>query len=74
MLLAIVEKLYNKKGIFKNTSINTLENMNRTVFPEWQRAGLLKGELILLLDENDQTDLCGYHLTYTREKGLIVTK
>ena len=48
--------------------------MNRTVFPEWQRAGLLKGELILLLDENDQTDLCGYHLTYTREKGLIVTK
>lgn len=33
MLLAIVEKLYNKKGIFKNTSINTLQNMQPEEFP-----------------------------------------
>lgn len=33
MLLAIVEKLYNEKGIFKNTSINTLENMKPTEYP-----------------------------------------
>ena len=33
MLLAIVEKLYNKKGIFKNTSINTLENLKPTDYP-----------------------------------------
>ena len=32
-LLTIVEKLYNKKGIFKNTSINTLENMKPTEYP-----------------------------------------
>lgn len=33
MLLAIVEKLYNKKGIYKNTSINTLQNMKPEEFP-----------------------------------------
>lgn len=55
-------------------AINELEEKNKTMFPEWQQAGLLKGELILLLDENDQTELCGFHLTYDKEKGLIVTK
>jgi type IV secretory pathway VirB4 component len=33
MLLAVVEKLYNKKGIYKNTSINTLQNMNPEDYP-----------------------------------------
>ena len=33
MLLAIVEKLYNQKGIYKNTSINTLQNMKPTDYP-----------------------------------------
>lgn len=33
MLLAIVEKLYNEKGIFKNTSINTLQNLKPTDYP-----------------------------------------
>ncbi|MBQ7790412.1 MAG: DUF87 domain-containing protein [Bacilli bacterium] len=33
MLLAIVESLYNKKGIFKNTSINTLRNMKPEDYP-----------------------------------------
>lgn len=33
MLLAVVEKLYNKKGIFKNTSINTLQNMKPEDYP-----------------------------------------
>lgn len=33
MLLAVVESLYNKKGIFKNTSINTLRNMTPEEYP-----------------------------------------
>ena len=33
MLLAVVEKLYNKKGIFKNTSINTLQNLKPEDYP-----------------------------------------
>ena len=35
MLLGIVEALYNKKGIFKNTSINTLENLKNTDYPRF---------------------------------------
>lgn len=33
MLLAIIEELYNKKGIYKNTSINTLQNMSSKDYP-----------------------------------------
>ena len=33
MLLAIVEALYNKKGIYKNTSINTLQNIGNNDYP-----------------------------------------
>lgn len=33
MLLAVVEKLYNKKGIFKNTSINTLQSLKPEDYP-----------------------------------------
>jgi hypothetical protein len=33
MLLAVVEKLYNKKGIYKNTSINTLQNLKPEDYP-----------------------------------------
>ena len=33
MLLAIIEELYNKKGIYKNTSINTLQNMSPKDYP-----------------------------------------
>ena len=33
MLLAVVEKLYNKKGIYKNTSINTLQSLKPEDYP-----------------------------------------
>lgn len=33
MLLAILEALYNKKGIYKNTSINTLQSLKATDYP-----------------------------------------
>ena len=33
MLLAVVESLYNKKGIYKNTSINTLETLKPEDYP-----------------------------------------
>ena len=33
MLLAVVESLYNKKGIYKNTSINTLETLRPEDYP-----------------------------------------
>jgi len=33
MLLSIVEKLYNEKGIYKNTSINTLQSLKPEEYP-----------------------------------------
>lgn len=33
MLISIVEKLYNKKGIYKNTSINTLQSLKAEDYP-----------------------------------------
>ena len=33
MLLSVVESLYNKKGIYKNTSINTLQSLKPTDYP-----------------------------------------
>ena len=33
MLLAVIESLYNKKGIYKNTSINTLQDLKNTDYP-----------------------------------------
>jgi len=33
MLLAVVEALYNEKGIYKNTSINQLQNMRNEEYP-----------------------------------------
>lgn len=33
MLISIIEKLYNKKGIFNNTSINTLESFKPEDYP-----------------------------------------
>ena len=33
ILISIVEKLYNKKGIYKNTSINTLQSMKPEEYP-----------------------------------------
>lgn len=33
MLISIIEKLYNKKGIYKNTSINTLQSLKAENYP-----------------------------------------
>lgn len=36
----------------------------------WQQSPLIQGELVLLLDENGNTELCGYDLNYDFDKGL----
>lgn len=44
------------------------------ILTEWQQSPWLRGELILLLDEDNTMELNGYHLTYDRESGLCCTK
>lgn len=56
---------WNKRKI-----IEELEDMNRKKLAEWQKSPWLRGELVLLLDKENQTELGGYSLSYSFEKGL----
>lgn len=54
--------------------IKELEEQNRRLLPEWQQAPMLKGELVLLLDENLSAHLSQTVLRYDRRDGLIWQK
>ena len=62
MLLAIVEKLYNSKGIYKNTSINTLQSLKPKDYPIFSdlynylpkyKKGLTSKEKIKIVEQLD---------------------
>lgn len=53
-----------------SSTIRELENRNRKELSQWQRSPWLHGELILLLDQDNCTELNGYLLSYSFEKGL----
>ena len=52
--------------------IRELEEVNSRFLPRWQEAPLLRGELVLLLDENLTASLADTTLRYSRENGLTV--
>ena len=52
--------------------IEELEKRNSMTLSEWQNATLLKGELVLLLDEKLETELLGCTLSYNKDKGLLM--
>ena len=54
--------------------IDELEGANRRWLAAWQQAPLLKGELVLLLDENLTARLAGTVLQYDRADGLTWRK
>lgn len=54
---------------------NTIENLENTGYiPAWQQHKLLKGELILILDENLCYDFEKYRITYDVHVGSTVEK
>ena len=55
-----------------NDTIRELEEKTNTYVPEWKHSPYLKGELIILLDENNDTTLCGKNLHYSKELGLEI--
>lgn len=55
-------------------TIGELEDQNKRNLPSWQQSTWLKGELILLLDEERCANLCGYQITYSKEMGLMYMK
>ena len=58
-------------GIIEQT-IKALEERTRKSLSKWLESTWLKGELFLILDENNTTELCGINVTYTEKDGLLV--
>ena len=54
--------------------IDELEADNRRLLAQWQFSPMLRGELVLLLDETLTAHLAGMTLQYDRENGLIYEK
>lgn len=67
-LPGIFSKVWNQKNV-----IDELEADNRKL-SAWQLSPLLRGELVLLLDENQTAHLAGWELSYDRECGLRYRK
>ena len=65
---------YFSKRWTVNRVINELEEQNRRLLAEWQQAAMLKGELVLLLDENLTAHLSQTVLRYDRRDGLTWQK
>lgn len=57
-----------------NQAIRELEDQNRTLLPLWQQAPMLKGELVLLLNESFAAKLAGFTIRYDRQLGLTCEK
>ena len=55
-------------------TIDALEAEIRKHFVAWQLSPLLRGELVLLLDERRTAHLAGQVLHYDRENGLTYQK
>lgn len=53
-----------------DNAIKTMEKENQAELAPWQESPWLKGELILLLDENYECELCHFRLRYDKESGL----
>lgn len=68
-LPAVFGKAWNVKSV-----IDDLEADNRRLLAPWQLSPMLRGELVLLLDETLTAHLAGMMLYYDRENGLIYEK
>lgn len=50
--------------------ITELEHQNMSLLSSWQNSGWLKGELVLLLNENFTAEVIGRKLSYSKDNGL----
>lgn len=68
-------QLPRQLSVYSNKDcIEQLESSTMEFFKEWQYSNLLKEELVLLLDEKYEADLCGYKIVYSEEYGLTCEK
>lgn len=64
--------LFGNPGLIRQV-IDALEERQK-VLAVWQKNPWLQGELILVLDSENSTTLCGYRICYDFEIGLVVEK
>lgn len=57
-----------------NDTISFLEQNTIRSFPSWQKDKWLKQSIALVLDENNEANLNGYHLKYSSNMGLSYEK
>lgn len=55
-------------------TLSELKQVNEDRLGKWQHSPWLKGELVLILDEDQEAHLSGYRLKYDRDYGLIYEK
>ena len=55
-------------------TVAELERQTRVSAPEWEQSPWLRGELLLLLDEDGEAHLNGYRLRYDEKRGLLWEK
>lgn len=77
--LQIAQQRLRLPGYFSRSGdmdqiIEELEEQNRVALPQWQQAPMLKGELVLLLDEALTTQLAQTMLQYNQADGLTYWK
>lgn len=46
--------------------------LERNAFPGWQQSPWLRGQLVLVLDENSQAQIAGHTVYYSKQRGLEV--
>lgn len=51
-----------------------VEELERQAVPSWQEHPLLRGQLVLVLDEHLEAELAGHRLRYSRERGLDIQR
>ncbi len=61
--------IFNVEGNIDEV-ITELERQNKSLLSSWQNSGWLKGELVLLLNENFTAELVGRKLSYSKDNGL----
>ena len=55
-----------------NQTLTELDRVYRKYFPAWKESAWLRSELVLLLNSDLETDLCGLHIKYTKDEGLLL--
>jgi CRISPR-associated endonuclease/helicase Cas3 len=67
--LRLPSKFSQRWNIIQN--ISEIKNKSKELIQTWQKSYFLKDHLVVFLNENNETELCGYTLSYDQDIGLV---